>query len=292
MSWHEKRRVVVGFVYSRALLPPRLGAGPDVQRRVRPGEPSPGCGLQAPSRGQLWHLSEPQQEAEAEPEEARHRHGESRPPRLTHHCPTVVLTDTRIYSGVGNRHVQTHEFAGWPQDDGGNQESDKFWSAAARPLHWSDTGGRPLPWLFWLVYQEHFFFCIGQDICFIKIIIIKMIHLQWWWNSFRFVSMEAKRLKGRFCAKIKKLSHCLIYLTEYVGTNSPSALHLVWPIYLLNDFWCKCKCSVFPVMLLSMECTRFIFHSHSKHHICLKCISLPFCTHQRLLHRSVSAGGK
>lgn len=34
------------------------------------------------------------------------------PLHLTQHCPTVLLTDTRICSGVGNRHVQTHEFAG------------------------------------------------------------------------------------------------------------------------------------------------------------------------------------
>lgn len=44
--------------------------------------------------------------------------------------------------GFGNRYVKTHEFAGRSQDDGGNQEGDKFWSTAARPLHWSDTGER------------------------------------------------------------------------------------------------------------------------------------------------------
>lgn len=52
------------------------------------------------------------------------------------------LTSLRsiLRPGFGNRHVETHEFTGRPQDDGGNQESDKFWSIAARPLHWSDTG--------------------------------------------------------------------------------------------------------------------------------------------------------
>lgn len=55
----------------------RFGAGADVQRCVRFGEPPPRCGLQTASRGKLWHLPEPQQEAERFPPQDGHRHGES-----------------------------------------------------------------------------------------------------------------------------------------------------------------------------------------------------------------------
>ena len=44
--------------------------------------------------------------------------------------------------GTGNRHVQTHEPAGWSEDDGWNQEGDKLWSAAIRQLHRQDAGTR------------------------------------------------------------------------------------------------------------------------------------------------------
>lgn len=207
------------------------------------------------------------------------------PPRLTHHCPTVLLTDTRVYSGVGNRHVQTHEFAGWPQDDGGNQESDKFWSAAARPLHWSDTGGRPLPWLFWLVYQEHFFALVRI-----------FVSSKWFIYNGDEIALDLylwrqRDLREGFVQK----KNFLITELNMLG-QTPSALYLVWPIYLLNDFWCKCKCSVCQLCYCLWSVQDLFFHrpgcSHIKHHVCLKCIRLPFCTHQRLLHRSVSAGGK
>lgn len=59
--------------------------------------------------------------------------------------------------GFGNRYVETHEFAGRSQDDGGNQEGDKFWSAAAWSLYGSYTGRMIfffffflLPLWFWL----------------------------------------------------------------------------------------------------------------------------------------------
>lgn len=41
-----------------------------------------------------------------------------------------------VFPGFGNGYVETHEFAGRPQDYGGNEESDKFWSIAAWPLQW------------------------------------------------------------------------------------------------------------------------------------------------------------
>lgn len=58
------------------VTPRRLRTRSDVQRRVSSGKPSPGCGLQAASWGQLWHLPEPQQEAETEPEKTCHWYGD------------------------------------------------------------------------------------------------------------------------------------------------------------------------------------------------------------------------
>ncbi|CAN0022916.1 unnamed protein product, partial [Bubo scandiacus] len=43
--------------------------------------------------------------------------------------------------GPGHRHVQAHEPLGRPQDDGGDQEGDKFRGAAAGQLHRQDPGG-------------------------------------------------------------------------------------------------------------------------------------------------------
>lgn len=41
--------------------------------------------------------------------------------------------------GFGHWHVQTHESVGWSEDDGGDQEGDELWSAAAGQLHRQNT---------------------------------------------------------------------------------------------------------------------------------------------------------
>lgn len=64
---------------------PRLRTSPDVQRRVCAGEPPLGRGIQAAPRGELWHLSKPEQEAEAKPKKTGHWYGESQV-----HSPSVL----------------------------------------------------------------------------------------------------------------------------------------------------------------------------------------------------------
>ena len=44
------------------------------------------------------------------------------------------------FSGVGNRHVQAHELARWPEDDGGNKESGRIRGLTSRQLHRQNTG--------------------------------------------------------------------------------------------------------------------------------------------------------
>lgn len=66
----------------------RLRVGADVQRRVGPGEPPPGRGLQAPASGELRHFPEPHQEAAAEPAQTRHRYGQGLGKNHTQHTPS------------------------------------------------------------------------------------------------------------------------------------------------------------------------------------------------------------
>lgn len=49
------------------------------------------------------------------------------------------------FLGASNRHVQTYESAGWPEDDGGNKESDQLRCVAAGQLLRQDTGELQCP---------------------------------------------------------------------------------------------------------------------------------------------------
>lgn len=42
--------------------------------------------------------------------------------------------------GTCDRHVKAHEPAGWFEDNGGNEEGDKFWCPPPRQLFWQDPG--------------------------------------------------------------------------------------------------------------------------------------------------------
>lgn len=111
----------------------RFWTSPDVQRRIRLGEPPSCCGFQTASRRALWHLPEPDQETASDSQEDGDWHGMTyaHAATLKHNTGFFVwlpLLRLRFLfgKGIGNRYVQAYESVSWSEDHGGNQESDQF----------------------------------------------------------------------------------------------------------------------------------------------------------------------
>lgn len=126
----------------------RFWASPDVQWWICLGEP-PSCrGFQTASRGALWHLPEPDQEAASDTQEDGHWHGMS----YAHTAPLlkqktgcfvwlpVLRSCFHFCKGVGHGYVQAYESVSWSEDYGGNQESDQFRGPPSGQLHRQNTG--------------------------------------------------------------------------------------------------------------------------------------------------------
>jgi len=88
----------------------RRRIGPDVQRRVRAGEPPLGRSFQAPTVTREGHSGRAGSQAEADIPQASHRHG------------------------AGHRHEQAHVPPGRSEDHGRGQESGRVRSAIVGQL--------------------------------------------------------------------------------------------------------------------------------------------------------------
>lgn len=126
----------------------RFWTSPDVQRRIRLGEPPPGRGFQTAPGGALRHLPEPDQETAADAQEDGDRHGMGcarTAPLLRQKTGffmwfPVLRSCFHFSKGIGDRYVQAHESVSGSEDYGGNQEGDQFGSPPSGQLHRQNTG--------------------------------------------------------------------------------------------------------------------------------------------------------
>lgn len=130
----------------------RFRVSPDVQRLIRVGEPPLSSWFQATARGELWHLPKLDQKTATitAKDGYWHRKFENNCTHMTlpfcwknkylSQTFFCVLLFFLVFQGASNRHVQTHESAGWPEDHGRNEESDQLWCVAAGQLLRQDTG--------------------------------------------------------------------------------------------------------------------------------------------------------